>query len=192
MQQVRVLILLILLFAVNGCAHTWSPKQVPDISLESVAPFSEQYSVSLVNNQPNTTPQIFAGVMGHTHYANYNEWTQFYVEAFAKELEKRGVKVGSDSPNIIKIALSNFVFIQGFAKVRVNMMVKLESGDGKWQKVYEETDTSGWNMGRAFGSVIYHSIEKLMRDQEVLRMMRPSQVVASPAETSGTPVQVVQ
>ena len=157
MILLRIPLLFVLLLSLFGCAHTWSPKEVPEIALESVGQLNGQYTITFVNNQLNTAPQVFAGVGGHTHYANYNEWTQCYIDTFSKELVKRGVQVTSDSSNTMKVALSNFAFIQGFAKVRVNMLVNLESGDGKWQKTYEETDTSGWSMGRAFGSAIYHS-----------------------------------
>jgi hypothetical protein len=181
-----------LLLLLCGCAHTWSPKQVPEISLEIASPLDGQYSVSLINNQPNTTPQLFAGIGGHTHYANYNEWTQFYIDTFSKELVKRGVKVGADSPNQIKIALSRFAFFQGFWVLRVNMEIRLESGDGKWQKVLEETDTSGWSMGRAFGSVMYHSMEKLLKDQAVLEMMRVKPVASGSVQAAPDSTQEAQ
>jgi|GEM_PF-4795858 len=159
-------------FILAGCAHTWSPGESPDVALDVVGTYKENLSVELINNQQNTTPQLFAGVGGHTHYANYKEWTQFFVNKYESELTKRGVAVTKDSPNKIKIKLYDFAFFQGFAKVRVNMKVHLESGDGKWSKVYEETDTSGWSMGRAFGSIIYHTIEKLLKDPEVTARMR--------------------
>ncbi len=162
----------IMLVILTGCAHTWSPGHAPEIGLDAVSQYQGNLSVDLINNQPNTTPQMFAATGGHTHLANYNEWTQFFIDDFTKELTKRGVKVSKDSLNKIKIKLSDFAFFQGFSKVRVNMKVQLESGDGKWSKLYEETDTSGWSMGRAFGSVIYHTIEKLLKDPEVLNMMK--------------------
>ncbi len=59
---------------------------------------------------------------------------------------------------IEKVKLSNFAIIQGLAKVRVNMVVQLSSVDGTGSKTYAETDVSGWSAGRAFGSVIYHTI----------------------------------
>ena len=167
-------IFLLIAAGLSSCAHTWSPGQVPQIDLSAVGPYQEELSVDLINNQPNTTPQLFAGIGGHTHYANYNEWTQFFITTYADELTKRGVKVSQDSLNKIKIKLSNFAFYQGFAKVRTNMTVTLTSGDDKWSKIYEETDTSGWSMGRAFGSVIYHTIEKLLNDSEVVDKMKVS------------------
>ena len=148
------------------------PKQIPPIDLSVVDKYEENLSVELINNQPNTTPVIYAGIGGHTYYANYNEWTQFFIDRYTSELIKRGVIVSSDSPNKIKVKLSNFAFIQGWAKVRANMFVQLSSGDDRWSKTYEETDTSGWSGGRAFGSVVYHTIEKLIKDTEVIDRMK--------------------
>jgi hypothetical protein len=53
------------------------------------------------------------------------------------------------------------------------MKIHLSSPDNTWSKVFEETDTSGWSMGRAFGSLIYHAVEKMMMDPEVMTRMRP-------------------
>ena len=166
------IIYLFFVMCLSGCAHTWSPSQIPAIDLSAVGSYQQDLSVDLINDQPNTTPQLFAGISGHTHYANYNEWTQFFIDSYASELLKRGVKVSKDSQNKMRIKLSNFAFFQGFAKVRVNMTVLLTSEDGKWSKTFEETDTSGWSLGRAFGSVIYHTIEKFLRDSEVIDRMK--------------------
>ena len=165
-------ILLLIIVFLAGCAHMSVPKQIPPIDLSAVDKYQENLSVELINDQPNTTPVIYAGIGGHTYYANYNEWTQFFIDNYTAELTKRGVKVSKDSPNKIKAKLSNFAFIQGWAKVRANMVVHLSSLDSKWSKTYEETDTSGWSGGRAFGSVIYHTIEKLLKDSEVIDRMR--------------------
>lgn len=160
------------LILLSGCAHTWSPGQAPEIGLDTIDRFQGNLSVQLINNQPETKPKLFAGIGGHTHYANYNEWTQFFIDTLSKELTKRGVRVSNNSTNKIKVKLSNFAFFQGFAKVRVNMTVLLESGDGKWSKQYEETDASGFSLGRAFGSIVYHTIEKILKEPEILDKMK--------------------
>ncbi len=53
------------------------------------------------------------------------------------------------------------------------MKIHLSSPDNTWTKVYDETDTSGWSMGRAFGSLIYHAVEKDVQDPEILARMKP-------------------
>jgi len=157
----------------GGCAHTWSPGQAPPIPLEATGPFPPGMSVHLVNAQPLSEPQLFAGFGGHTHYANYNEWTEFFIRYWTEELTKRGVAVGPQSGNKISVRLDDFRMFQGFAKIRTNMRVHLWSSDNTWKKEYDETDTSGWSLGRAFGSLIYHTVEKLMNDPEVTARMKP-------------------
>ncbi len=174
----KIFLGVIVILLISGCSRTWHPGSSPAIDLGIVPPYTEALSVALINNQPNTEPQLFAGVGGTTHYANYNEWTQFFIEQWKSELTKRGVNVSDDSPNKINVKLSDFAFFQGFAKVRVNMKVLLESPDKSWAKEYLETDTSGWSMGRAFGSVIYHTIEKLLNDPEIIGKMRVEEIVS--------------
>lgn len=161
-----------LLLLVAGCAHTWHPGEAPPIPMEAVGQLEKGLSVELINDQPNTTPQLFGGVGGHTHYANYNEWTEFFIKYWSDELVKRNVTVSKESPNKIAVKLDSFMFIQGFAKVRTNAKIHLLSPDNTWNKLFDETDTSGWSMGRAFGSLIYHAVEKMMMDPEVTARMR--------------------
>lgn len=163
----------LLLLLLAGCAHTWHPGEAPPVPMEAVGPLASGLSVDLINDQPNTTPQLFAGIGGHTHYAHYNEWTAFFIKYWTDELVKRKVAVSKESPNKISVKLDSFMFFQGFAKVRTNMKIHLSSPDNTWSKVFEETDTSGWSMGRAFGSLIYHAVEKMMMDPEVMTRMRP-------------------
>jgi hypothetical protein len=40
-----------------------------------------------------------------------------------------------------------------------------------WIKILEETDTTGWRMGRAFASPIHHAVEKMMRGPELMVRM---------------------
>ena len=161
---------LVLLLA--GCSHTWSPGQAPPIPLDVVKARDPGLSVDLVNNQPITEPQLFASVSGHKHYANYNEWTEFFIKYWSEELVKRSVAVSRESPNKILVKLDDFILTHGFAKVRTNMTIRLSSPDGTWQKTLNETDTSGWSLGRAFGSLIYHAVEKMLEDPDILGRMK--------------------
>jgi len=170
--RLKYLLLLAPALFLNACAHRWSPGNAPPIPMETVPQFSEKLSVELVNDQPDTEWKLFAGVGGHTHYANYNEWTQFFVNYWSEELTKRGAEVSPESKNKILVKLDHFQFFQGFAKVRTNFSITLTNPDGSWKKEYEETDTSGWSMGRAFGSLIHHSVMKLMMDPDVLDRMK--------------------
>src|SRR3989338_7696884 len=183
-------ILLLIVVFLTGCATTVNshPKQIPPIDLSIVSSYQENLSVDLINDQPDTTPKEYTRLVGinksvYTSLTvNYNEWTRFFIDSYTAELNKRGVKVYKDSPNKIKARLSNFGYFLfspnlGFTSVaRVNIVVQLLSSDDKWSKIYHEWDESGWSRGRAFGSVIYHTIEKLLKDPEVIDRMRISDV----------------
>lgn len=169
----RVALLCTLVLLLAGCAHTWSPGQAPPIPLDVVQAREPGLSVALINNQPNKELQLFASVSGHKHYANYNEWTEFFITYWSEELVKRNVTVSSQSPNKILVKLDEFILTHGFAKIRTNMTVHLSSPDNTWKKTMNETDTSGWSLGRAFGSLIYHAVEKMLEDPEILARMKP-------------------
>jgi len=169
----RVALFCTLVLLLAGCTHTWSPGQAPPIPLDVVKAREPGLSVDLVNNQPNTTPQMFGSVSGHKHYANYNEWTEFFITYWSEELVKRNMAVSRQSPNKILVKLDDFIFSQGFAKVRTNMTIHLSSPDNTWKKTMNETDTSGWSLGRAFGGLIYHAVEKMLEDPEILARMKP-------------------
>jgi hypothetical protein len=167
----------VLLFA--SCAHTWSPEKAPPIPLEAVGPLGTDLSVELINNQPNTTPQPLTSRGGQPHQANYNEWTQFFITYWTEELVKRNVVVSSQSPNKILVKLDSFILsppsFSGIWRLgtRTNMAIHLSSPDDTWRKTLYETDTSGWSMGRALGSLIYHAVGRMLTDPEILARMKP-------------------
>ena len=113
--------------------------------------------------------------MGHTYYANYNEWTQFLVDKLGAELKKRGGTVAQDSPTKLKVKLSDFAFMQGMWVVRINMRVTLEIAEKNWKKDWVATEVSGWSGGRAMGSTLYRIIEKIMQDPEIMDQLQLKQ-----------------
>lgn len=170
-ENFKLFLSIIFLFFLTGCSTVSKPGSIPDLKLDTVGAFSETLSVDLINNQPDTTPRLYAGVGGHTFYANYNEWTQFFINKLSEELKERGATIAVASPNKFKVKLSDFVYMQGFSVVRVNMKISLEMPEKNWKKEWVATDVSGWSMGRAFGSVIYHAIEQILKDQEIINLL---------------------
>ena len=153
----------ILIAGLAGCSTLRRPGSVPELGLDVVGAFSEGYSVKLVNDQQNATPQSYGSAGMNVFLANYNEWTQFFIDDLSKEFIKRGVDVSNNSLNELRVKLSGFQLLQGFAVVRVNMRIDLEMPGKNWSKEMFVTDKSGWNDGRAFASVIYHSIEEILK-----------------------------
>jgi len=164
----RFLIVIVALIFLVGCARVWHPGTTPEITLDTLGAFNSSYSVNLVNKQDDSEPQMIA----YRNFVNPNEWTEYFLDVYTKELEKRGVSVSPDSPNVINVKLSDFSFIQGMWTVRAGVRLTLSSPDGSWSKEYRESDVSGWSLGRAFGSLVYHTTEKLLMDDEVMSKMR--------------------
>jgi len=165
-------ILLVLLFF-GGCAHTWHPKEVPPVPMETVGPLGPGLSVHIVNDQPLTTPQMFFTDVGHTHHANYNEWTDYFIRYWGEELTKRGVAVGPQSRNTISVKLDGFWAHHVFVVHNAGMKIHLSSPDNTWSKEFIETDSSGMGLGGALSNVVHLTTEKLMRNHDVLDRMKP-------------------
>lgn len=172
MRKVSLLLLVAAVSMVfTGCATVRRPGQIPEISLESVGKFQEGLSAELVNNQPNTTPEVYSGVWPNYLKADYNEWTQFFINELKKELERRGVKINSGSSNKVKVKISNFTTLPGFATIRVRMGIRVEIPSKNWVKDWSATDVSGWNDGRAFGSTIHNAIKELLQDETFIKAL---------------------
>ncbi len=161
-------LLAVIFFTLAGCMIVWHPRGVPELGLDKVGALSGGYSVALVNDQREANPQP---VLGQA-YVNYNEWTEFFVNYYSNELRKRGVNVDPNSPNKILVKLDGFTVQQGFARMRSNIHFRFSTSDGRIFREMYETDTSGMSAGRAFASVIYHTVEKLLQDKEVLDRMK--------------------
>jgi hypothetical protein len=157
---------------ISGCAHTWSPSSVSPVPLETVGLLGPGLSVHIVNDQPLTTPQLFFTDVGHTHHANYSEWTDFFIRYWGEELTKRGVAVGPQSRNTISVKLDGFWAHHYVVVHNAGMRIHLSSPDNTWRKELVETDSSGMGLGGALGNVVHRTVEKLMQNPEVLNLMR--------------------
>jgi len=164
--------ILVSLSLLGGCAHTWSPNSVAPVPLETVGPIGPGLSVHIVNNQPLTMPQLFFTDVGHTHHANYSEWTDFFIRYWGEELTKRGVAVGPQSRNKISVKLDGFWAHHYVVVHTAGMMIHLSSPDNPWRLELVETDSSGLGLGGALGNVVHRTVEKLMQNPEVLNLMR--------------------
>ncbi|MHC4470211.1 MAG: hypothetical protein ACYS99_04540, partial [Planctomycetota bacterium] len=94
----------------SGCTHHVIPDEndVEQIGLDEVGKFGEPLSVRLVNDQPNSEPYEFHISETGSWFVNMNEWTEFFIRQYAKELGKRGVTVSGKSPNELKVRLDHF------------------------------------------------------------------------------------
>ena len=173
MQTFKNLVLLMLFcFSLSYCSHYSNPHNIPPVGIDVVGPYDQKLSVDLINNQDDKRQYLYWSMGIHRYYANYNEWTQFFIDRYTDELKKRGVTVSKDSPNKIKIKLSDFALMQGMFVIRVNAKFKFEKTDENWVKEWVDTDTSGWSGGRAFGSVLYSVIKKVLTDPEIIGKMK--------------------
>jgi len=149
-----------------GCAHTayvWRPGQAPPIPLETVGPFPPGMSVHLING----------ALPGETQHANHVEWTELFIRTWTGELTKRGVTVGPESGNKISVRLDDIRRFKGFARLRTDMKVHLSGSDNTWKKDYSETAESGRGWADASANLFQHTVEKLMKDPEVMGRMKP-------------------
>lgn len=174
-QKILMLMILLTLFLLGGCAHTWSPGSFSPVPMESVGPLGHDLSVNLINAQNWTTPQIFYSLTWHSHQANYNVWTDFFIRYWSEELKKRGVAVGSQSRNTIYVKLDNFWLREIFFVYNSGMMIHLSSPDNSWKKDFSATEVTSTfrTIGGALDSVFQHAAENLMKDPEVLNRMKP-------------------
>jgi hypothetical protein len=148
------------------------PGSTPPVTLDTVAAYEEPYSVYFVNAQPDTEQKLFGSMGIHDYTADCNEWTEFLVSLLTEEFKKRGADVSADNGNVINVIVSDFAYITGMWSVRTNVKITVSTPDGTWSKVYSETDTSGWSMGRAFGSLFHHFVIKVMEDEEFMGQIR--------------------
>ena len=168
----KLLTITVSLLLLVGCTHTYHPGTAPEVSLAYVGSFESTYSVELIHDQDDSTLRLFSATRGGKHYADYKEWTTFFIEAYARELTKRGVKVGVGSPHRMAVKLKDFSYRHGFARVRVYMTLVLSDPDGTWEKEIKATAVSGWSTGRAFGSIVHNTIVDLLNDREVMERLK--------------------
>ncbi|MHC4859422.1 MAG: hypothetical protein ACYTDY_04950 [Planctomycetota bacterium] len=156
----------------SGCTHHVIPDEndVEQIGLDEVGKFGEPLSVRLVNDQPNSEPYEFHISETGSWFVNMNEWTEFFIRQYAKELGKRGVTVSGKSPNELKVRLDHFQVMVIGNPYGGRQKVEVHLASGSWTKDYAVLDKTGF--GGDFNPVIRTSIMRLLKDPEVGARMK--------------------
>lgn len=154
----------------GGCAHTWSPGTIAAVPMESVGTFQKGLSVHLVNDQPLVVPQQFFTDLGHTHHANYNEWTGALISSWEAELRKRGAVAGPEGRNTVNVKVDGFEARHYFIH-RVKIKIHLAAPERGWQKEVAASDTSGLGLGGALENAVFKGVEKMIKDPEIVDVM---------------------
>ncbi len=141
--------------------------------LDSIDSYGGQLSVHLINNQPDESDQVTFESGRVKYVANYNEWTQFFVDVWTIELKKRGVNVSPESPNKILVKLSDFSTEVGFAIVKENVLITLKSSDGSWSKVHNGYHKMGLQgTDDSVDAAVLSSMVAFLKDSEVIDQMK--------------------
>jgi len=170
-------VLFFVLLALCGCAtiNITKPGRITDVSLAEIAAYSGSMSIQLINNQPDDSVITFNTVklnMGDIiTKGSMRQWTQGFIDKLSGELQKRGVKVSADSPNILLVKISDFgPEIKDMAhftsEAQARILVELKGSD--YKKEWVQKDVSGWKYPRALENVLWQGIKKLLSDKDFL------------------------
>ncbi|MDP2681503.1 MAG: hypothetical protein Q8P28_01670 [Deltaproteobacteria bacterium] len=175
---------------ISGCSHVFSPSKVAEIGLDTVGVLEEKHSVQLINGQTDNERHLIKSYWNivivfpiivpikHKHYANYKQWTDVFLVAYAEELAKRGVEVSAESPAKIYVKVSDVWWESGLWGVEGRMKLTLSSEDGSWSKEFQRSELSKWSANTALATLMHNLIKDLLHDSEIMDRMR----IAAPTQ----------
>lgn len=203
-KELIAVVMLLLLFNLNGCTSeirpysdkctlVIKPRRVKPILVEQTRNPTGSYSVMIDNDQYDNTEQLIAeSISYYEEYdyfkkksvpkyfhnklcVNYNEWTEFFVSSWIREMSLRGIPVDKESPNRISVQLWGFEHGDDPAsvfRIQAHAKISLSRTDNTWEKTIEGMGYSRWTVSGAYENLVKEVVQALMRDPEVLAQMK--------------------
>lgn len=161
----KLLLAVIAVTTLGGCTLTYERSEVA-ISPERIQTINANGAVTLVNGQPNTTPENVWRAGGTKVMADYNTVTQAIVDQMSGELSRMGNSVKGGGSKKITVAVNR---VDAFTKFVVNsclIKARVTLGSGKVIDI-DVHDNTGGNATRAINSAVAISVIKILNHPEV-------------------------
>lgn len=157
--------LIFLAFMFSACTHVivHSPDEQIPVSMDIVGPIDVRNEVSLVNSQTKKLELVSSG-LGFKNYVDYQQWSEFIVNQLREELDKRGVKVSSESDIVFRVSIHDLKFYSGTFAARCVVKVLVERPDIVWSNIYEGNYVS-MSGERYMNGAVYRAVEAIIGDR---------------------------
>jgi hypothetical protein len=154
----------------SACSHVVYPRGPIPVEMDKVGPIKTSKVISIVNAQTESKVTLIAIQGSDKFYADFKQWSDFFVAQLVTELEKRGVQVKPEGDYVLKVSVSNLRFFWGTWAVRCIVNVQVERKDGKWAKTYEGNN-AGQNINRAIDGAAHKAIAAIIGDLDFQRAL---------------------
>lgn len=97
------------------------------------------------------------------------KWSSATISFLSKELEKRGAKIISNSPIVLKVGVTerNQNGFYAYWAYKCSIVIKVETGDG-YKQYFNIDDVSGLSLQRACNFCITKAVAAILNDQKIL------------------------
>jgi hypothetical protein len=159
-RSILALSLLILLFLFSACSHV----------LYSQGSINTNKVISVVNGQTESKLTLIAIRGSDKFFADFKQWSDFFVTQLTTELEKRGVRTNPQGDYTFTVSVSNLRLFWGAWAVRCIVDVHVARSDGAWAKTYEGNN-AGHNIDRAIDGAIHKAVALIIGDPEFQKVL---------------------
>lgn len=169
--KIIIIWLFVFLFSFLGCAQRIQVTPRPEtFKLDSITEFSSANLISIENSQTSSEPVAFATYYEHEFLANFKEWTESAIAITQRELSLRGMKIGYNESKKLHLSVVNIRGTFGFAVIRVELILRVETGDG-YVTEYIGDNRSPATLYRAADGAVMRAVVEMLRDQKIVEYL---------------------
>ncbi len=170
MTNFRPLVVVALLSLLGGCAHHFALSAASP--MEPITEFSSTSSVDLQNGQPSKEQVVVLRNGLHTGYANFNQWTDAAIEIAARELSKRGMKIGSGAPKTITMSVEAANTDVGLVEIASHIDMRVKTSDG-YSAVYvgENRAFVATIPGHHLNGTLMRTVHEMLMDPHIVAFL---------------------
>jgi len=161
------------LLVIGGCSHYYTPD--PSRPFEPIDEFTSSASITLQNGQPSNTDELFFDptLNVHSYYANYNKWTDVAIEIAAREMTKRGMKVGTGAPKWIAMSVVGAHTDVGFIKIETDITMTVKTSTG-YTATYVGRNSSSMaaDIPRQVDGALMRVVRDMLLDPQIVAFLK--------------------
>jgi len=150
----------------TGCVTEYRPDT--SVPFAAIHEFSSKNSINLINGQPSTERQFFAGKT----YANMNEWSNLAIRITSRELSKRGMTVRNNAQKSLTLSIVSAKTTAGIVMINSDISMTVRASNG-YSKTYTGNDSSAMvgNPRSEMDTALMQVVAAMLNDPEIVAFL---------------------
>ena len=163
--KVNYFLVIVSLF-LSACSHTYVPNP-NTFRMDPVHKFVSKNTITIINDQHDTSVVNLGGAGVHSVYGNLHDWTEIAIVLANNTVQEHGMAVTEQGNKILKLKIDKAkMYVEG-GMSRSNVQLSVMAGNG-YEQIYFAENRSPETMFRASDGAVMRVVAKVFQDPRII------------------------